>query len=156
MSYYECEAGEHLAPLPRVGDENDSDNDSNSSDDSGVEVVSTYDADEYELIQLSTYLRVDSDADDGDDEEEDNEKENELSSTTLALYSHSDNSTDIIYSTAVADTTTRSGRNSLTKVKRKQWTIREKLKAISTFNDNDNKYQTCKIYGCTPNQLRQW
>jgi len=129
MSYYECEAVEHLAPLPRIGDENDSDNDSNSSDDS--------------------------DADDGDDEEEDNEKENELSSTTLALYSHSDNSTDIIYSTAVADTTTRSGRNSLTKVKRKQWTIREKLKAISTFNDNNNKYQTFKIYECTPNQLRQ-
>jgi len=47
MSYYECEAGEHLAPLPRIGDENDSDNDSNSSDDSDVEVVSTYDADEY-------------------------------------------------------------------------------------------------------------
>jgi len=47
MSYYECEAGEHLAPLPRIGDENDSDIDSNSSDDSGVEVVSTYDADEY-------------------------------------------------------------------------------------------------------------
>jgi len=116
-----------------------------------------YDADEYELVQLSTYLRVDSDADDGDDEEEDNEKENELSSTTLASYSHSDNSTDIIYATAAAaDTTTRSGRNSLTKVKRKQWTIREKLKAISTFNDNNNKYQTCKIYGCTPNQLRQW
>jgi len=107
------------------------------------------------LIQRSTYLRVDSDADDGDDEEEDNEKENELSSTTLASYSHSDNSTDIIYPTAVADTTTRSGRNSLTKVKRKQWTIREKLKAISTFNDNNNKYQTFKSYGCTPNQLRQ-
>mgnify|MGYP006996236123 CR=1 FL=1 len=47
MSYYECEAVEHLAPLPRIGDENDSDNDSNSSDDSDVEVVSTYDADEY-------------------------------------------------------------------------------------------------------------
>jgi len=36
-----------FAPLPRVGDKNDSDNDSNSSDDSDVEVVSTYDADEY-------------------------------------------------------------------------------------------------------------
>ena len=47
MSFYECEAGERLAPLPRIGDENDSDNDSNSSDDSDVEVVSTYDADEY-------------------------------------------------------------------------------------------------------------
>ena len=65
------------------------------------------------MIQLSTYLRVDSDADDGDDEEEDNEKENELSSTTLALYLHSDNSTDIIYPTAVADTTTRSGLQDL-------------------------------------------
>jgi len=82
------------------------------------------------LIQFSTYLRVDSDADDGDEEEEDNEKENELSSITLASYSHSDNSTDIIYPTAVAGTTTRSGRNSLIKVKRKQF----RLSTITTTN----------------------
>ena len=55
MSYYQCEHGEHLAPLPRFDIDND---DSSSLDDSEVDIVSTYDPDEYELVQLSTYLLV--------------------------------------------------------------------------------------------------
>ncbi|CAF2107762.1 unnamed protein product, partial [Rotaria magnacalcarata] len=56
MLNYECKHDEHLAPLSRF----EADNGFSSSDDSEMGIVATYDLDEYELVQLSTYLRVDS------------------------------------------------------------------------------------------------
>ena len=76
-----CERGfgEHLAPLPGF---QTVDSDSNSSSDSEVEVVSTYDAAEHELVQLGEYLRLGSDSD-RDTDAEDEEKENKFPSNSL-------------------------------------------------------------------------
>ena len=71
MSYSEYDDVEHLAPLPRFGIVEE---DSNSSDDSEVEVTSLFDPDEHELIQLSTYLHVHSDDDDTDEDREEEKK----------------------------------------------------------------------------------
>jgi hypothetical protein len=161
MAYFECEHGEHLAPLPRFETNAD---DSNSSDDSDMEIVSTYDPDEHELIQLSTYLRVDSDSEDNN-ETENEEKENDSSSCHLVSYSNSDDSADDAYpmDTRLSQPPTATGCLpqsthivSSVKLKRRQWSFREKLQATSTFEKNNNKYQTCKIHGCTPSQLRKW
>lgn len=58
---------QHLLSLGVV-DEDSSFNDYNSSDDdSSVEITSTIDEYESELVRLSTYLQLESDEDDGDD-----------------------------------------------------------------------------------------
>jgi hypothetical protein len=58
---------QHLLSLGVV-DEDSSFNDYNSSDDdSSVEITSTIDEYESELVRLSTYLQLESDDDDGDD-----------------------------------------------------------------------------------------
>ena len=58
MSYYECDNGEHLATLPNI---RNIPHDSSASDDCEVEVTSSIDSDEHELVRLSTYLHVHSD-----------------------------------------------------------------------------------------------
>jgi hypothetical protein len=59
--------GQHLLSLGVV-DEDSSFNDYNSSDDdSSVEITSTIDEYESELVRLSTYLQLESNEDDGDD-----------------------------------------------------------------------------------------
>jgi hypothetical protein len=58
---------QHLLSLGVV-DEDSSFNDYNSSDDdSSVEITSTIDEYESELVRLSTYLQLESNEDDGDD-----------------------------------------------------------------------------------------
>ena len=59
-----------------------------------MEIVSTYDPDEHELVQLSAYLHVSSDSEDDDEAENDQEKENDSSLNRLIPYSNSDDSTD--------------------------------------------------------------
>ena len=155
-----CERGfgEHLAPLPGFWT---IDSDSSSSSDSEVEVVSTYDASEHELVQLGEYLRLGSDSDkDADAEDE----ENNFPSNSLVSYSASDDSDDGISSMATClspprainlPITDSSRTASSVKLKRKQWSIREKLHAISTFEKNNSKYRTSKSHGCSPAQLRR-
>ena len=75
MAKYVRGSGEHLAPL--LGFET-IDSDPSSSSDSEVEVVSTYDAVEHELVQLGEYLHLGSDSD-KDVDAEDEEKETIIS-----------------------------------------------------------------------------
>ena len=42
------------------------------------------------------------------------------------------------------------------KRKRHQWSIVEKLNAISTFKSNGSKHRTAVEHGCTTAHLRQW
>ncbi|CAF3883305.1 unnamed protein product [Rotaria magnacalcarata] len=77
MLNYECKHDEHLAPLSRF----EADNGFSSSDDSEMGIVATYDLDEYELVQLSTYLRVDSGS-----EYDDNRIEREADATRRPYY----------------------------------------------------------------------
>jgi hypothetical protein len=161
MAKYKRGFGEHLAPLPGF---ETIDSDSSSSSDSEVEVVSTYDAAEHELVQLGEYLRLGSDSD-KDADTEDEEKENNFPSHSLVSYSASDDSDDGISSMATCRSpphaidlpiTDSSRTTSSVKRKRKQWSIREKLHAISTFEKNNSKYRTSKSHGCSPAQLRKW
>lgn len=73
MARYERGIDEHLIAL-RGFEMNVSS--SNSSDDFEVEIVSTYDATEFELVQLGEYVRLESDSDE-ESEEEPEEKEND-------------------------------------------------------------------------------
>ncbi|CAM4834585.1 unnamed protein product [Rotaria magnacalcarata] len=77
MLNYECKHDEHLAPLSRF----EADNGFSSSDDSEMGIVATYDLDEYELVQLSTYLRVDSGS-----EYDDNRIEREADATSKLIW----------------------------------------------------------------------
>lgn len=161
MAKYVRGSGEHLAPL--LGFET-IDSDPSSSSDSEVEVVSTHDAAEHELVQLGEYLHLGSDSD-KDVDAEDEEKENNYLSHSLVSYSASDDSDDGISSMAMyrspphavdSPITDSSRTASSVKLKRKQWSIREKLDAISTFEKNNSKYRTSKSHGCSPAQLRKW
>lgn len=161
MSYYECENSEHLAPLPSFQEHN---YDSNSSDDSEVEITSTIDPNEYELIQLSAYLRVNSDSGDSDESDGD-DKENNSTSNSLVPYPSSDDPDNDFCPSDIHNSKSPNTPELLpqskpitpsTKLKRRQWSIREKLQAISTFEKHNNKYQTCKDHGCSPSQLRKW
>jgi hypothetical protein len=160
MSYHEWDDVAHLAPLPCF---RTTEHDSSSSDDSEVEVTSLFDPDEHELIQMSTYLHVHSDDDDTDEDGE--EENNNRAPQGLVSYSNSDDSTDefdrietrISPSTSNALPILRSVLStSSVKLKRRQWSVKEKLEALKTLEKNDNKYQTCKSHGCSPSQLRKW
>ena len=161
MPNHERDLGEHLGPLPGL-DSNDTDSD--SSNDSEVEIVSIFDPTEHELVQLGTYLSLGSDSGEGSGAE-DEEKENDSSSNPLVFYSSSDGSDDDIHpmATCVSPSSAASlpvredsHLSPSVQMKRRQWSIKEKLRAISTFEKNKNKYQTSKSHGCTPSQLRKW
>ena len=161
MPHHEYDDAEHLAPLPRF---ETPEHDSSSSDDSEVEVTSLFDPDEHELIQLSTYLHVHSDDDDTDEDGEEEENNNQVSQR-LVSYSNSDDSADefdrietrISPSTSNASPILRSVlTTSSVKLKRRQWSVKEKVQALQTLEKNGNKYQTCKSHGCSPSQLRKW
>ena len=157
-SYYDCVRAEHLAPLPSFGKNLD---DSTSDDDSEIEVTSVFDPEEHELIRMSEYLHVHSDEDDSDEERE----QDQFSHRHLVCYSNSDDSTDGFDSTQTrvspsAHTNPLPSQStsdpSSFKMKRRQWSIREKVQAMATFEKNGNKYRTCKIHGCSASQLRKW
>ena len=166
MSYYECDHGEHLATLPNIRSIL---HDSSASDDSAVEVTSSIDSDEHELVRLSTYLHVHSDDETTDDEKADDDREaiSKPRQVPLVLvsYSISDDSADefdvnqthVPPSTCVPSPVHQSiSTTSSIRSKRRQWSIQEKLTALTTLETNKNKYQTCKIHGCSPSQLRKW
>ena len=67
MAYYECDSGEHLAPLPNI---RSIAHDSGTSDNSKVEVISSIDSHEHELVCLSPYLLVHSNDDSTNDGED--------------------------------------------------------------------------------------
>jgi hypothetical protein len=82
---YEIE--EHLAPLPGVG-MNSLSNESDSDDDSCVEITSTIDENEKKLIKWTNYLQLNSDDDDSDEDTPSTQ------SALLVDYSSSDPSSD--------------------------------------------------------------
>lgn len=161
MSHYECDNGDHLATLPNISSTL---HDSSASDDSEVEKTSSIDSDEHELVRLSTYLHVHSDDENTDDDSEAISKPSQVPHM-LVSYSISDDSADefdvnqthIPSSTNVRSPVHQSiSTTSSIKSKRRQWSIQEKLTALATLETNKNKYQTCKIHGCSPSQLRKW
>jgi hypothetical protein len=161
MSYYECDSGEHLAPLPNI---RSIARDSSTSDGSEVEVTSSIDSDAHELVRLSTYLHLHSDDDSTDDEREAISQPCQVPNS-LVSYSISDDSADefdlnqthVPTSTCAPSPVPQSiSTTSPIRSKRRQWSIHEKLLALDTLDKNNNKYRTCMIHGCSPSQLRKW
>jgi hypothetical protein len=144
---------QHLAPL--CSDEDSSfDNYNSSDDDSSVEITSTIDECENELVRLSTYLQLESE----DDNDDDQTFEWPAPPPSLLFSSSSDDelndSQPIVLSTtsnANVDIQEKSMKR-----KRRQWTVKEKLDAIALFDKNQSKRETAKKEGCTTAQLRNW
>jgi hypothetical protein len=141
---YEVE--EHLAPLPNVGKNSLSDG-SDSDDDSGVEITSTIDENENELIKWTNYLQLNS-----DDDEDTDEDVPSTQFTPLVDYSLAEPSSDDDNLLQSSHQPTSSNNNTLDsrstssstiakKRKRRQWTVAEKLHAIACFEKSNIKRQ---------------
>jgi hypothetical protein len=125
----------HILSLGVV-DEDSSFNDYNSSDDdSSVEITSTVDEYESELVRLSTYLQLESDDDGGDDVDQDFEwpepPPSLLSSSSSDVDELSDSHQVVLSTTSVngVDIQEKSMKR-----KRRQWTVKEKLAAVALFD----------------------
>lgn len=149
---------EHLAPLPRLTNRlNESESD--FDEDSCVEIASSFDETEIELIKWTDYLQINSSSDDDHNDDRD-----PISPTTLVPYSSSDESSENEDSTEQLQrlnnfTNLNSSINDLpstSKRKRRQWSVAEKLHAIAHFEKTNNKHQTAKYIMCATKQLRSW
>jgi hypothetical protein len=149
---------EHLAPLPVADTQADSNN-SDSDEDSNVEVTSNVDENESELVKWTTYLQIN-----GEDSDED---DTSVQPSTLVSYSSSDLSSDnenLVLSSHPPSSNTHSNivlsstspSTNVNKRKRHQWTVSEKLNAVTRFEKNNSKRQTAKETGCATKQLRKW
>ena len=153
---------EHLALIPRINDHL-TDDDCGADEDSFVEIVSTIDEEEKELIKWTDYLQINSSGDDGN-----NEDHASIPSTSLVQYPSSEESSSDESSTDAsqlltpsidlinADSIINHSSTMLKKRKRRQWTIAEKLHAVAHFEKTNNKRLTAKHVGCAPKQLRMW
>jgi CENP-B N-terminal DNA-binding domain len=145
------------AHLTSLGDPVDSDSDVSSSFDihSSDEVASSIDETQNELIRLSTYLNIES------EHENDNNDNFQWPSPPQSFSSPS--ASDVEESTHSNQTPLRSEstidsaeHRKSAKRKRRQWTVKEKLDIIFSFEECKNKRQTAKKEGCTSAQLRNW
>lgn len=157
---YEIE--EYYPPLP--GDVMHSFSDeSNSDDDSCVEVTSVVDENENELIEWTNYLRIDPDSDeDGDEDDPSTQTKSLVNYPSSESSSDNENSSQLSHQCAssnndnITDISSSSTSNIIRKRKRRQWTVTEKLYAIARFEKNNSKHKTAKEIGCDTKQLRTW
>lgn len=141
---------QHLVP---ISDDEDSHSDSYSSSDgdSSVEVTSTVDECENELVHLSTCLHLGSELND-----DNNDQDLEWSQPPSPLSSCSSSSSDIEELSNSEQMTLSTTSLSNNKRKRRPWTVQEKIDVIASYEKNQNKRKIAKEKGCTPAQLRQW
>lgn len=149
---------QHLEPL--LGDEgSDSDSLDGSDDDSSVEITSTIDEDENELVHLSTYLHLNSEDESNDEQSfEWPDPPTPLSSSSSHDIEELNNTQEVAVVSATSDTSAAiiNTKEKSMKRKRRQWTIKEKLDVIALFDKNQSKRRTAKEKGCTTAQLRNW
>ncbi|CAF1428919.1 unnamed protein product [Rotaria sordida] len=137
---------QHLASLS--DDEGSSFDDDNSSDsDSNVEITSTIDECENELVRLSTYLQLESEFDNDDDQNfEWPEPPSTLNSSDSSDIEELRDSHQVLLST----TPFNNGviQEQYIKRKRRQWTVKGKLDAVALFGKNQSKRKSAKKTGC--------
>jgi hypothetical protein len=146
---------QHLEPLS-YDEETTFDNCDSSDDDSSVEITSTIDESENELVRLSTYLQLESD--DESDDQRNFEWPDPPSFLTCSSSSDVEEVNDtqqVMISTTPIMNTDDTQEKSM-KRKRRQWTIKEKLRAVALFDKIQSKHETAKREGCTRSQLRNW
>ncbi|CAM2725583.1 unnamed protein product, partial [Rotaria socialis] len=127
---------EHLVRF--YADEDSSFDDRNSSDDhSSVEVTSSIDECENELVRLSTYLQLESDYENGDDQaiEWPEPPPSLISPDSSDIEELSDSHQVILSATSLHNDNIQ---EKCTKRKRRQWTIKEKLIAVTLFDKNQS------------------
>ena len=142
--------------IPRAVDS--SDNLSLSDEyDSDIEITSTFDADEHELVRLNE-LCLDS---------------NDTSDDDIPILNHSTTSNDPVVQLSddenlIPDLSTENSSTTISsrdtgavdtpsqKRKRRAWSVREKLRAIENYEKCNNKHSTARDIGCTRFQLSEW
>ena len=144
--------------MPSMMNFNDAGDSSSSSDDSDIEVTSTIDTEENELVRISNDLCLDSDdnIDDSVSVEEHRRARSISDERTSNDRSHDvhinlADSPNLVSSSPPDDST-----GSSLKRKRRAWSIREKLNAIESYGKNHSKHFTSKTIGCTRYQLAEW
>ncbi|CAF3943886.1 unnamed protein product, partial [Rotaria sp. Silwood1] len=144
---------QHLAPLS--ADEDSRFDGYSSSDDASVEVTSTIDECENELVRLSTYLQLESEFDNDDDQafEWPEPPPTLLSSSSSDIEELADSQQVVLSTTSFNN---GDAQEKSKKCKRRQWSTLEKLDAIALFDKNQSKRKTANEKGCTPAQLRNW
>ena len=130
--------------IPEKIDVNDS---SSSSDDSDIEVTSTIDEEENELIQISNNLSINSD-DSADDNVNSQDNSTIQSHPEVRTSQGDENSGDNLQTEASATPSQ--------KRKRCAWSVKEKLEAIENYEASKSKHSTAKHIGCTRFQLTKW
>lgn len=143
---------EHLNPFHYDTDSESQDFD-NSESDSSFEIASTINETENELVELSTYLHLESDEESNDDDDHFQWPDPPLLDSLLPDHEDLIN-TDQELPTKEQDVHTIDDKS--TKRKRRQWSVKEKLDTIFSFQENENKRKTAKEHGCSTAQLRQW
>ncbi|CAF2057137.1 unnamed protein product, partial [Rotaria magnacalcarata] len=175
------EIEEHLLSMPSFN-ANSILEESDSDDESCVEVTSDIDENENELVEWTKYLQLNSDSDADQpstpsatlvgysSSEASSDNENSLESTdeqATASDKHNINFKPISPSTVTKKRKRRqwtieeklhpiSPSTVTKKRKRHQWTIEENLPAVACFEKNDNKHKTAQQVGCATKQLRMW
>ena len=136
---------------------------SSSSDDSDIEVASTFDEQENELIKISNELRLDSDSDESADDNA-TVLPQSMTSTHFDVDVHSSEDDEIPVDGAMVDNassiTSNNDTNAIGRVSRKRkrraWSVKEKLMAVGHYEKSKSKHSTAKTVGCTRFQLSQW
>ncbi|CAF4870721.1 unnamed protein product, partial [Rotaria socialis] len=147
--YYDYEAhDEHLQSLPRFIDDGE-ESDSSANKDQ-CEIVTDIEDSENSLVNLNKYLNMDSTDDDEASTDEEREQTVLEKSIGEDEFQQDDDSDDPVLSNLISSTTTpitsvssavqlqkplakATGNQGSTKRKRKQWSIKEKLSALNSF-----------------------
>ena len=138
---------QHLQSL-LVDSKSDSDVSICFDSDSDVEITSSIDDSDHELVSLSTYLRIES-------EDEDDQWANPPSPLS-SLSSDVEESNDSQQVNKCQESITDLDGGKCSKHKRRRWIVKEKLDIIASYGANKNKRQTANKEGCTTAQLRKW
>ena len=127
-------------------------------DDTDIEVTSTIDEEEYELVQISKNLCLDSDSTTDDDINiQDNPTIQSFSNAPTS--ENEKNDVNLTFSNSCFTTcSSRTESNTTPSQKRKRltWSITEKLLAIENYEKYNSKHLTVKTIGCSRYQLSEW
>jgi len=138
----------HLQTLQ--GFSNNNEEDSDSSDDSEVEVISQTDPLENHIINFNTYLNINL-----DDDEKDDELNNNTTSTSTVTTTTIDNK-ECPSNTSDDEIEIKTGSGGI-KRKRRQWSAAEKINILNQLEKNgNNKSLTAQQNHCTRFMLSQW
>ncbi|CAF1342265.1 unnamed protein product [Rotaria sordida] len=156
------EIEEHFAPISGVDTGSISEK-SDFDDDSCIEIISNIDENENESVKLANYLQLNSDSDEDIDQDY-----SSTPSATLVDYLSSEVSSDNGNISQSFDQLATSNKQCnidpmftslstiVKKRKRRQWTVAEKLHAVTCFEQNNNKHKTAQQIGCATEQLHMW